>query len=128
MGGAIARAHAGTRPKVRLGAIDRAPGNRTFPLKRVMSHSGAHSGKLCRQIIFVLKHTLYLPDADFIRWMQLSFLVCLFHSSLISLIFRPSSSEIHAILNVRLLKKLVFFDLCLSVFHSLGLGKYDAYL
>ena len=34
----------------------------------------------------------------------------------------------HAILNVRLLKQLAFIDLCLSLSHSLGLGKYDTYL
>ena len=54
----IAREHAGTRPNVCLGVNDRAPGNRIFPLKRAMSHSGAHTGKLCKQMIFVLKHTL----------------------------------------------------------------------
>ena len=37
-GRAIAREHAGTCPNVRMGAIDRAPGNKIFPLKRAMSH------------------------------------------------------------------------------------------
>ena len=58
VGGALARKHAGTCPNVCLGANDRAPGNGIFPLKRAMSHSGAPTGKLCKQMIFVLKHTL----------------------------------------------------------------------
>ena len=57
-GRTIAHVHTGTRPSVRLGVIDRAPSNRTFPLNRAMSHSGAHTGELCRQMIFVLIHTL----------------------------------------------------------------------
>ena len=43
MGGVVARAHAGTHPNIRLGAIDRAPCNEIFPLKRAMSHSSSHS-------------------------------------------------------------------------------------
>ena len=55
-GRAIARAHAGTRPNVRSGAIDRAPGNTIFPLKRAMSHSGVHIGKFCIFIFHISYH------------------------------------------------------------------------
>ena len=54
----IAHAHAGMRPNVRLGAIDSAPGNTIFALKRAISHSGVHTGKLCRQNDF--RFTIYL--------------------------------------------------------------------
>ena len=46
---AFSGGRAGTRPNIRLGAIDRAPGNTIFPLKSAMSHSGVHTGKFCRQ-------------------------------------------------------------------------------
>ena len=60
-GRAIARAHAGTRPNVRIGAIDREPGNTIFPLKRAMSHSGVHTEKFCRQNDFHFKtYSIYL--------------------------------------------------------------------
>ena len=60
-GCAIAHTHAGTRPNVCLGAIDCAPGNEIFPLKRTMSHSGVDTGKLCRQIDFHSKTYLVTP-------------------------------------------------------------------
>ena len=60
-GGAIAHTHAGTRPNVRLGVIYRAPGNKIFPLKRAMSHSGVHTGKLRRQNDFCFKTYLVTP-------------------------------------------------------------------
>ena len=77
---------------------------------------------------FCFQTYLVTPWCWFVCWMHLSYFICSFHSSLIGLMFRPSFSEIHAISNVRLLKQLSLADLCLSMSHSLGLGKYDTYL
>ena len=57
----IACEHAGMRANVHLGAIDHAPGNKIFPLKRVMSHWGIHIGKLHRQDDFCFKTYLVTP-------------------------------------------------------------------
>ena len=46
-GGTRLRTHADARPNVRLGAIDHASGDKISTLRRAMSDSGIHTGKLC---------------------------------------------------------------------------------
>ena len=89
----MARAHAGTLPTfvwerlivclaiIHFGRRERRP-IQEFTLENCV-----------RKSIFTLKYTLYLPDADFVSWMQLSYCICSFYQSLICLIFTPSSFE-----------------------------------
>ena len=79
--------------------IDGTPSDKIFTFERVTSQSGIHTGNLVGKLISPLKHAL-LPDADFIGWMKLSYFVCSFNPSLISLLFRTLSSKRSMLLNM----------------------------
>ena len=69
------------------------------------------------KLVFTVKGTLYLPDVDFIGWVQLSYILYFrsFHGHLIFVTVRPSSSEIHIASNVRPPKQVVFKSKCIKI-------------
>ena len=57
----IACVQAGTCPNIHLGAINRAPGDTMFPLKRMMSYWEFHTGKLSGHINLHFKRYIVSP-------------------------------------------------------------------